>query len=87
MKGQAVCAMHGGRSPQELAKAQAALEIAEARIKGLAPRAVDVLEYLLTAESASVALGAARDLTDRPVGKARERVEVAAAITVKHPRR
>ncbi len=68
-----------------MAKAEAALELAEARIRGLAPRAVDVLERLLTAESESVALGAARDLTDRAVGKARERAEMAAAITVKRP--
>jgi len=54
-------------------------------LTGLAPRAVDVLDRLLTAESESVALGAARDLTDRAVGKARERVEVAASITVTRP--
>jgi hypothetical protein len=50
-----------------------------------APRAVDVLERLLTAESESVALSAANSLIDRSFGKARERVEVAAEITVKRP--
>jgi len=61
------------------------VELAELRLRNLAPRAVDVLERLLTAESESVALGAAMDLTDRAAGKARERVEVAAAITVVRP--
>ena len=50
-----------------------AVELAELRLRGLAPRAVDVLERLLTAESEAVALGAARDLTDRAVGKATEK--------------
>ena len=57
------------------------IEIAELRLRGLAPRAVDVLERLLTAESESVALGAANSLVDRSCGKARERVEMAASIT------
>ena len=61
------------------------IEIAELRLRGLAPRAVDVLERLLTAESESVALGAANSLVDRSCGKARERVEVAASITVTRP--
>jgi len=50
-----------------------------------APPAVDVLERLLTAESESVALGAANSLVDRSVGKATERIQVAAAITVRRP--
>ena len=50
-----------------------------------APRAVDVLERLLTAESESVALGAANSLADRSLGKATERIQVAAAVVVKRP--
>ena len=82
MRGQNVCRNHGGSSPQALAKAAAAVELAELRIRNLAPKAVDVLERLLTAESEGVALGAARDLTDRAVGKPKERVDVAASIQV-----
>ena len=85
MKGQTVCMMHGGKTPQALAKAAEAVELAELRIRNLAPQAVDVLERLLTAESEGVALGAARDLTDRAVGKPRERVDVAASIQVVRP--
>ena len=58
MVGQTVCRSHGGGSPQAKAKAEEMIEIAEMRLRGLAPRAVDVLERLLTAESESVALGA-----------------------------
>ena len=85
MKGQVVCSTHGGKAPQALAKAAAAVELAEFRLRGLAPRAVEVLERLLTAESESVALGAANSLVDRSVGRATERIQVAAAITVKRP--
>ena len=85
MTGQAVCGTHGGRSPQAMAKAQRMVELAELRIRNLAPKAVDVLERLLTAESEGVALGAARDLTDRAVGKPKERVDVAAQIVVHRP--
>ncbi len=84
MKGQVVCSTYGGKAPQALAKA-AAVELAEFRLRGLAPRAVEVLERLLTAESESVALGAANSLVDRSVGRATERIQVAAAITVKRP--
>ena len=37
------------------------------------------------ADSEAVRLAAARDLVDRSVGRATERVQVAAAITVKRP--
>ena len=67
------------------AKAAAMVELTELRLRNLEPRAVDVLERLLTAESESVALGAANSLVDRSCGKARERVEVAASITVTRP--
>ena len=78
--------MHGGRAPQAMAKAAAMAEIAEARLRGLAPRAVVELEDLLTkADSESVRLAAARDLVDRSCGRARERVEVAASIKVVRP--
>lgn len=35
MRGQAVCAMHGGKSPQALAKARELMERAEMRRRGL----------------------------------------------------
>ena len=86
MTGQAVCGTHGGRSPQAMAKAQRMVELAELRIRGLAPRAVDTLEELVTnAESEAVRLAAANSLVDRAVGRATERIQVAAAITVRRP--
>jgi hypothetical protein len=86
MRGQNVCKNHGGGSPQALARAEEMVQLAELRIRGLAPRAVGELENLLTnADSEAVRLGAALDLVDRSVGKAVERVHVAAAITVKRP--
>ena len=86
MKGQAICATHGGKAPQALAKAEAALELAEMRLRGLAPVAVATLEDLVTnATSEAVRLAAARDLVDRSVGRATERIQVAASIVVKRP--
>ena len=82
MKGQSACRSHGGGAPQARAKAATALELAEMRLRGLAPRAVEVLERLLTAESERVALGAANSLADRSLGRATERIQVAAAVTV-----
>ena len=68
-----VCRSHGGASPQAKAKASAMIELAELRLRGLAPRAVAELEALVTsASSEAVRLGVARDLGDRSVGKARE---------------
>ncbi len=64
MKGQAICATHGGKAPQALAKAQAAMERAEMRLRGLTTVAVDVLERLLRADSEAVVLGAAKDVLD-----------------------
>ena len=62
------------------------IEIAELRLRNLAPRAVSELEALVTsATSEAVRLGAANSLVDRAVGKATERIQVAAAITVKRP--
>ena len=83
--GQNVCRAHGGGSPQAKAKAAAMVELAELKLRNLAPRAVDVLERLLTAESEAVALGAARDLTDRAGGKATEKIQVAAQVVVHRP--
>ena len=51
MKGQAVCMVHGGKAPQALAKAQAAIELADMRLRGLTTVAVDTLERLLRADS------------------------------------
>ncbi len=86
MKGQGVCSTHGGKAPQALAKAAAAVELAELKLRGLAPRAVATLEDLvINATSEQVRLGAANSLVDRSVGRATERIQVAAAITVKRP--
>ena len=86
MRGQTVCMMHGGKAPQALAKAQAAVELAELRLRNLAPRAVAELEALVTgADSEQVRLQAANSLVDRSVGRATERIHVAAAITVRRP--
>ena len=81
MKGQSVCRSHGGGAPQARAKAEAALELAEMRLRGLAPVAVAQLESLVTgATSEQVRLGAANSLVDRSVWRATERIQVAAAI-------
>ena len=49
-------------------------------------QAVATLEELVTsASSEAVRLAAARDLVDRSIGKAVERVQVAASIVVKRP--
>ena len=81
MRGQSVCRSHGGGSPQARARAEAAVELAELRIRGLAPRAVDTLEELVTsADSEQVRLQAANSLVDRSVWKPKERVDVAAGV-------
>ena len=81
-----VCRNHGVSSPQALAKAAAAVELAELRLRNLAPRAVAGLEALVTgADSEQVRLQAANSLVDRSVGRAAERIQVAAAITVRRP--
>ena len=86
MRGQSVCRSHGGGSPQARAKAEAALELAEAHLRGLAGPAVATLEDLVTnATSEAVRLGAANSLIDRSVGRATERIQVVAAITVRRP--
>ncbi len=67
-------------------KAQEALELAELKLRNLAPTAVSQLERLCTtATSEAVRLGASNSLVDRSVGRATERIQVAAAITVKRP--
>ena len=86
MRGQTVCRNHGGASPQAQAKAAEMVELAELRLRNLAPRAVAELEALVTgADSEQVRLQAANSLIDRSVGRATERIHVAAAITVKRP--
>ena len=86
MVGQRVCMIHGGKSKQALDKAQQMVELAELKLRGLAPVAVSQLESLVTnATSEAVRLGAARDLVDRSCGKAVERVAVQGAITVTRP--
>ena len=86
MRGQNVCRNHGGSSPQALAKAAAAVELAELRLRNLAPRAVAELEALVTsADSEQVRLQAANSLVDRSVGKATERIQVATNVVVHKP--
>jgi len=86
MAGQTVCMMHGGKSKQALGKAEERVQLAELRIRGLAPRAVAELEALVTgADSEQARLQAANSLVDRSVGRATERIQVAAAITVRRP--
>ena len=86
MQGQQVCRNHGGGSPQALAKAAAAVELAQLRLRNLAPRAVAELESLVTgADSEQVRLQAANSLVDRSVWRATERVQVQAQIVVKRP--
>ena len=86
MAGQRVCMVHGGKSKQALSKASEMVELAELKLRGLAPVAVSQLESLCTtATSESVRLGAARDLADRSVGRATERVQIAAQVVVKRP--
>ena len=86
MRGQNVCRNHGGASPQALAAAAEAVELAELRLRNLAPRAVAELEALVTsATSEQVRLQAANSLVDRSVGRAKERVDVAAQVIVHRP--
>ena len=85
MKGQGVCAMHGGKAPAALARAQAAIERADMKIRGLAIPAVDAIERLLQAESEAVILAAAKDILDRGGLKAAHRIEVDTEITVIRP--
>ena len=86
MKGQNVCRNHGGSSPQALAKAAAAVELAELRLRNLAPGAGAELETLVTsADSEQVRLQAANSLVDRSVGKATERIQVATNVLVHKP--
>ena len=81
-----LCRAHGGGSPQALAKAEEMIKIAELRLRGLAPRAVAELEALVTsASSEQMRLGAANSLVDRSLGKATERIQVAAAVVVRRP--
>ena len=86
MKGQAICRAHSGASPQAKPKAAEMVELAELRLRNLAPRAISELESLVThASSEAVRLGAANSLVDRAVGRATEKIQVAAAITVRRP--
>jgi hypothetical protein len=86
MKGQRTCEFHGGKTPVALEKAQAAIELADLRLRGLTPKAVAVLEGLIdTGNSEAVILGAVKDILDRGGLKAKDRVEVEASITVTRP--
>ena len=83
MRGQRVCKNHGGGSPQALAKAAEATELAELRLRNPAPRAVSELESLVTSEQ--VRLQAANSLVDRSVGEATERIQVVTNVLVHKP--
>ena len=86
MRGQNVCRAHGGASPQAKAKAERMVELAELKLRGLAVLGAETLEDLVAnASSEAVRLAAARDLVDRSVGKATERIHVAASIVVERP--
>jgi len=86
MKGQTVCMTHGGKTPQALARAEQMVELAELKLHGLVVLGAETLEDLVAnATSEAVRLAAARDLVDRSVGKATERIHVAAAIAVRRP--
>ena len=85
MKGQTVCAFHGGKAPRALANAEAAIERADFQLRGLVMPAVDALERLLKADSEAAILGAAKDILDRGGLKATHRVEVDSEITVLRP--
>ena len=74
------------RHQQAQARAAEMVELAQLRLWNLAPVAVHQHENLCTsATSEAVRLGAANSLVDRSVGRATERIQVAAAITVKRP--
>ena len=85
MKGQTVCMMHGGKTPQALAKAEAAIERADLQLRGLTVPAVDALKRLLHADSEAAVLGAAKDILDRGGLKAAHRIEVDTEIAVVRP--
>ena len=86
MKGQTVCMTHGGKTPQALARAEQMVELAELKLRGLAVLGAETLEDLVAnADSEAVRLAAARDLVDRSVGKATERIQLAASIQVVRP--
>jgi hypothetical protein len=77
MHGQTVCRMHGGSSPQALAKA-------EERLRSLVHPAISGLaELIARADSDSVRLSAIRDLLDRTGYKPRERVDVQVGPLIK----
>ena len=62
------------------------VDLAELKLRGLAVLGAETLEDLVAnASSEEVRLAAARDLVDRSVGKATERIQVAAAITIRRP--
>ncbi len=62
------------------------VELAQLRLRNLAPTAVSQLERLCTtATSEAVRLGASNSLVDRSVGKPSERIQVAVQIVVKRP--
>ena len=86
MKGQGVCAMHGGKAPKALARAADAIERAQMRLRGLTPLAVDTLERLLReASSEAVIVAAAKDILDRGGLKAKDQIELDTTITVTRP--
>src|SRR5262245_15545216 len=76
MRGQQVCHMHGGKSPQALAKA-------EDRLRDLVHPAISRLAQLIdSAESDAVKLAAVRDVLDRAGYKAPDKLQADHDITI-----
>ena len=85
MRAQGVCAITEARHHLPWPKAQAAIERADLRLRGLAIPAVDALERLLKADSEAAILGAAKDALDRAGLKVKDQIELDTTITVTRP--
>jgi hypothetical protein len=76
MRGQTVCKMHGGKSPQ-------ALRTAAERLAALVDPALAELGKLVEdAENDAIKLAAIKDVLDRAGFKPRERIEQSGKVTV-----
>jgi hypothetical protein len=76
MRGQAVCKMHGGKSPQ-------ALRTAAERLAALVDPAIEELGHLVRyADSDTIKLAAIKDVLDRAGFKPKERVEQSGKLVI-----
>lgn len=76
MRGQTVCKMHGGKSPQ-------ALRSAAERLAALVDPALSALgELVKVAETDAVRLAAIKDVLDRAGFKPKERIEQTGKLTI-----